>query len=158
MKLIPAMLLLLFGYFSSNANEYLPCKKETIRYTMNDTMYLYRDRNSNGYYFYTSTSGICIMEYVPITKLQSSSGEYSGGKMFITTIEKKEYEDMIALFVQRIGIGNKSYGAKDGFPKGTAAITVLSKQNITYPFYDMIDIGKNIAELATAYKSKYEKL
>mgnify|MGYP003398530138 FL=1 len=156
-KIFLTQVVALFIITSSNANEHLTDKKEIIHYTMNDTMYLYSDKNSNGYYFYISPSGNFIMEYAPITMLQSSSGVYSGGKMFVTAIEKKEYENITDLFIQRIGIGNNSYRIKDGLRKGTAAITLLLKQNITYPFYDMTDIEKSIVDLATDYKKKYEK-
>ncbi|HQW45161.1 MAG: hypothetical protein KAY50_05495 [Chitinophagaceae bacterium] len=163
-----ANIFLLFSALSVSAEATF--NSNTLLFTEIDSpMYLYSDKNSNGYYFYRSPSGNGVMEYVPITKLQSSSGEYSGGKMFISTITKADYDSITTLFENLFTQNNCPPSQTTIRQKGTAAVTLLVKRKRygtndkagiykTCGIDDRTVIGKNISSLITNYKAKYEQM
>ncbi|NOT49925.1 MAG: hypothetical protein HOP10_01450 [Chitinophagaceae bacterium] len=119
---------------------------------MDNTIYQYSDVNGNSYYFYISPAGNCIMEYDPVKEIESSSGEYTGGTMFITVIAVADYNYLIQLL--KLAISNKISSENAG-PKGNVAITIKTSKEKIYQVEYNSDVVRTIQSLITLYKKKY---
>ncbi len=119
---------------------------------MDNTIYLYRDGNGNKYYFYISPAGNCIMEYDPVTERESSSGEYNGGALFITTITMADYSYLIQLL--KVAVSTQS-SMEGGLKKGCGAIVVITGEQKIFPLDCGTDTGRTVEGLIAGYKRKY---
>jgi lipopolysaccharide export LptBFGC system permease protein LptF len=85
--------------------------------------YLYSDGNANTYKIFKEK-----IEYVPVTKENSSSGMYSGGEPKTTTITIQQYDSLKAVLEEAIGA--KEFHAKNR-EKQSGQITKAGKKKKT---------------------------